>query len=292
MIVTLTYIMKPGLSPRPCLQSLRSIASTIFLSYGTLMPTPKERVLFYNFMNQRRLRYADHILTISRFIRQEICNVLMLPESAVSAVPLAAAHTFYPRSAQRIKATKDHFNVSGKYLLFVGSLEPRKNLPVLIQAAKKCDTTLPLILVGWEAWGDKSWIRTIKASGMDKRVVFTGHVDDETLACLYSGASALVYPSLYEGFGLPILEAMACACPVICSDTTSMPEVSGEAAIRINPTDVDDLAAAIDLLASDQSSGNSYRAKGLERSTRFSWRRTAEETRAVFETVAVETTSK
>ena len=142
---------------------------------------------------------------------------------------------------------RKQYNLTGEYLLFVGSLEPRKNLPLLIQAMQLCNTNISLLIVGWEGWGDKSWMQTIRESGLTQRIILTGYVDDETLACLYSGASAFVYPSLYEGFGLPILEAMACGCPVICSDVASMPEVAGDAAIRIDPASAEDLAAAIDL---------------------------------------------
>jgi len=145
-----------------------------------------------------------------------------------------------------------------------------------------CKTDIPLVIAGWEGWGDKSWRDTIQGAGLEKRIVFTGYVDDETLACLYSGATAFVYPSLYEGFGLPILEAMSCGCPVICSNVSSMPEVAGKAAILISPFDAEDLAFAIDIVSGDQDMRCQLIQKGLERAAEFSWRRTAELTRDVF----------
>jgi len=159
-------------------------------------------------------------------------------------------------------------------------------LPLLIQAMRRCNPNISLLLVGWQGWGDKSWMQTIHESGLAQRIILTGYVDDETLACLYSGASAFVYPSLYEGFGLPILEAMACGCPVICSDVASMPEVAGEAAIRIDPAGIDDLTAAIDLLSGDQHERQRLIARGFARAADFTWKRTAEKTLEVFQKTA------
>ena len=247
---------------------------------------PKERVWFYDFMGRRRLRFANHILTISEFIRQEICNTFALSPSNVSAVPLAPASHFKPRSAEKIDQVRKKYNLTAGYLLFVGSLEPRKNLPLLIQAMQRCNPDISLLIVGWEGWGDKSWKQTIRESGLEKRIILTGYVDDETLACLYSGASAFVYPSLYEGFGLPILEAMACGCPVICSDVASMPEVAGDAAIRIDPACIWDLTAAIDLLSVDQNARQRLISSGFARAVEFTWKRTAEKTREVFQKIA------
>ncbi len=247
---------------------------------------PKERVWFYDFMGRRRLRFASHILTISEFIRQEICDTFALSPSNVSAVHLAPASHFHPRSAEKIDQVRKRYGLTGGYLLFVGSLEPRKNLPLLIQAMQRCNTNISLLIVGWEGWGDKSWMQTIRESGLSHRIILTGYVDDETLACLYSGASAFVYPSLYEGFGLPILEAMACGCPVICSDVASMPEVAGDAAIRIDPGSIGDLTEAIDLLTKDQNARQRLIAGGFARAAEFTWKRTAEKTLEVFQKIA------
>ncbi|MFH1155349.1 MAG: glycosyltransferase family 1 protein [Pseudomonadota bacterium] len=246
---------------------------------------PRERVWFYEFMNPRRLRFANHILTLSDFIRQEICSTFLLPASKVSAIPLAPANHFFPRSAEQIAKAAGKFKITGGYLIFVGSLEPRKNLPVLIQAIKRCKTDKPLLLVGWEGWGDKSWMQTIRESGLSQRIILSGYVDDENLACLYSGATALVYPSLYEGFGLPVLEAMACGCPVICSKTSSLPEVTGDAALLIDPQRPDELADAIDRVAADPSLRLSMAQKGQVQAGLFSWRETARKTLNVFETL-------
>jgi alpha-1,3-rhamnosyl/mannosyltransferase len=243
---------------------------------------PPDRVWFYELFRKRRMRYAAHILTVSEFIRNEICEVLSVPPEKVTAIPEAAAPHFWPRSSESVERVRNIHALPREYLLFVGSLEPRKNLPILIQALRRCRSDIPLVLAGWEGWGEKSWMETIQGMGLEKRIVFTGYVDDETLACLYSGATAFVYPSLYEGFGLPILEAMSCGCPVICSNTASMPEVAGNAAVLIDPCDAEELAVAIDTLTGDRDMRYAQIQKGLSRAAEFSWRRTAELTRDVF----------
>jgi glycosyltransferase involved in cell wall biosynthesis len=170
--------------------------------------------------------------------------------------------------------------------LFVGTLEPRKNLSLLIRALTISKTKIPLILAGWQGWGDKKWKQLIADPKLHRRIFFAGHVDDETLACLYTGASAFVFPSLYEGFGLPILEAMACGCPVICSNAASLPEVAGDAAFQLDPTDAEGLAHALDSVLTDSTLRRSMIQKGIERAQQFSWKETAAKTLEVFTRVA------
>jgi glycosyltransferase involved in cell wall biosynthesis len=243
---------------------------------------PRDRVWFYEFFRKRRMCYASHILTVSEFIRNEICEILSIFPEQVTVVPEASAPQFWPRPLEAIQQVRRSFFLPHEYLLFVGSQEPRKNLPLLVQALCCCRTDIPVVIAGWEGWGDKSWMEKIQGSGLEKRIVFTGFVDDETLACLYSGATAFVYPSFYEGFGLPILEAMSCGCPVICSNVASMPEVAGNAAYLINPCDAEELAFAIDLMAGNKDARLLQIQKGLCRAAEFTWRRTAEQTREVF----------
>ncbi len=246
---------------------------------------PRERVWFHDFFFPRRIAYATHILTISDFIRQEASLALHIPASRISAVHLAPSSDFYPRQADRIQRVRERFEIPESYLLFVGSLEPRKNLALLMQALPRCHARIPLVLAGWEGWGDKDWLRSVSGFAPEKRIILTGYVDDETLACLYSGATAFIYPSLYEGFGLPILEAMACGCPVICSNVASMPEVAGDAAIQMDPSRIDELATAIDLLTGNKDIRRSLIGKGLARAAGFTWKRTADKTLEVFQKV-------
>lgn len=246
---------------------------------------PRERVWFFEFFLKRRLPYATHILTISEFIRQEIIEEFELPPSMVSAVPLAADPLFGPRTAEQVSKVLRRYKLPGAYLLFVGTLEPRKNIDVLIAALQAGTVDIPLVLVGWQGWGDKGWMEKISKAGLAGRVHIIGHVPDEDLVAIYNGATALVYPSLYEGFGLPILEAMACGCPVICSNAASMPEVAGNAALLIDPADSEELAANIEIVAHDNNKRAEMIGQGHKQAAKFSWERTAAETLDVFKKV-------
>lgn len=246
---------------------------------------PRERVWFFRFWKHRRLSRATHILTLSDYMRDEISCVLQWPQEKITAVPLAPAEHFAPRNPEAVASVRKRLGLPNHYLLFVGSLEPRKNIGLAVQALHRCRSDMPLVLAGWEAWGDKTWLETVPTGRRQPKIFRLGYVDDETLACLYSGATALIYPSLYEGFGLPILEAMACGCPVICSNKSSMPEVAGAAARLIDPGNPDDLAAAIDEVTGCPEYRQDLIHRGYARAAAFSWTRTAQETQAVFSAV-------
>lgn len=247
---------------------------------------PRERRWFFDLFFKRRLPYASHILTISEYVRNEIIDETGLPPHLVTAIPLAADPIFSPRKKSEVAEVLRRRGWPEEYILFVGTLEPRKNLSSLIRALTIAETKIPLILAGWQGWGDKEWMRLINDQKLQRRVFFTGHVDEETLACLYTGASAFVFPSLYEGFGLPILESMACGCPVVCSNAASLPEVAGKAALQVNPTDAEGLAHALDIVLTDSKLRQSMIHQGIERAARFSWKETAVKTLEVFNQVA------
>jgi alpha-1,3-rhamnosyl/mannosyltransferase len=249
---------------------------------------PKDRVWLFECFIKTRLRHAVHILTISEFIRREIMDELNVQPAMVTAVPLAPDPLFVPCSDDLVKEVKYKYHLPESYLLFVGSLEPRKNIDFLIDALTLSDTDIPLVLAGWQGWGKKDWIGKIKSRNLKNRIYVTGHIPDHDLRAVYTGAMALVYPSLYEGFGLPILEAMACNCPVICSNTASMPEVAGDAAILIDPTRRDELAQAIENMVHDTEMRNDFVKKGAQQAAGFTWYDTAEKTRDIFKMAAGE----
>lgn len=269
------------------LTSIPTVYSIYDLSLRRCSEThPRERVWFFEYFIKTRLKYARHILTISEFIKQEIIEEFKAPPSMVTAVPLAPDPLFGLCSADIIKKIKTKYNLPETYLLFVSSLEPRKNIDLLIKALQTANTDIPLVLVGWHGWGDKKWLEKIKKTDLKKRIYITGHVPDHDLKAIYNGAQALVYPSLYEGFGLPILEAMTCGCPVICSNTASMPEVAGDAAILINPVKSDDLALAIETIVHDTDRRNDLVKKGAKQASCFTWEKTARQTLEVFKMAA------
>jgi len=246
---------------------------------------PRSRVWFSDVFFNRRMKYADHIVTISEFVRSEICEELHVDPKKVTAIPLAPCPFFFPREKEQAGAVVEAMGLPKEYILFVGTLEPRKNLSRLFQALSVCKNDIPIVLTGWEGWGDHVEFKKNRINGFQNGIFTTGHVNEETLACLYSNALALVFPSIYEGFGLPVIEAMACGCPVICSDAASLPEVAGDAAIYIDPTQREDLAAAMDRVVGDAALRENLTRKGLSRSAQFSWKRTAKQTLQVFKSV-------
>jgi alpha-1,3-rhamnosyl/mannosyltransferase len=247
---------------------------------------PRERVWMFEYFIRTLLRYARHILTISDFVRQEIMEEFNVPGHMVSSVPLAPDPVFAPCSMESVTDVRRRFHLPEQYLLFVSSLEPRKNIDLLIDALAGARTDIPLVLAGWHGWGDKAWLQKIDAAGLKGRIRLIGHVPDPDLAAVYTGATALVYPSFYEGFGLPILEAMACGCPVICSRAASMPEAGGDAALYIDPLNVDSLVHAIEVLTPDTGLQQRLKRAGFARAEQFSWENTARKTVDIFRRVS------
>jgi|GEM_PF-232592 alpha-1,3-rhamnosyl/mannosyltransferase len=254
---------------------------------------PRERVWFFKAFRKGRMPFASRIITISHFIKGEICSILKVPPDKIDVIHLAPAPSFYRRSPGRVESALRRLSLPGDFLLFVGSLEPRKNLPMLIAAMKRARTDLPLVLAGWEGWGDKGWLRELKVPRLKDRIFFAGHVTEEDLACLYSAATALVYPSLYEGFGLPVLEAMACGCPVICSNAASLPEVAGDAAVFFKSDRIEELVQEIDCIAMSDGIKSRIAASGKSRAENFNWNKAAIRTLELFkDTVASKPQSK
>ena len=174
------------------------------------------------------------------------------------------------------------------YVLNVGTLEPRKNLDGLLRAfaqAKKSGVPHTLVIAGARGWGDSRLAPLLRELGIAGSVIFTGFVEDEDLPYLYAGADFFVYPSFYEGFGIPVLEAMACGTPVIASNTSSIPEVAGDAALLVDPHSDAELSASILRLAGDERLRQELRERGLSRAALFSWEKTVNETLKVYENV-------
>jgi glycosyltransferase involved in cell wall biosynthesis len=234
------------------------------------------------------IRRAARVLTLSESSRQDILRLYRLPPGRVLVSPAAEGPQYRPQPPEAIARVRAAYDLPERYVLAVGNVQPRKNLPRLIAAFAASAPEVPdthLVLVGRSAWRGSEVEATVARLGLGERVRFTGYVPDADLPALYSGAACFCYPSLYEGFGLPPLEAMACGTPTITSNVSSLPEVVGDAAITVDPTSVPDLTAALRRLLPDPAARQQYRACGLQQAARFSWDRTARDTRAVYDAV-------
>lgn len=248
---------------------------------------PKDRVEFFRRNFWKRIRRADGIVVISDFVKQSAIE-FGLPAENLRTIHLGVDGEFFRvMERDRLLATKMKFNLPDSFILFVGSIEPRKNLLRLLHAYLSLDSRLrkemKLVLVGFKGWGNQEVMDLLNRAKDD--VLYTGYVSESELGEIYNLATLFAYPSLYEGFGLPALEAMACGCPVVASNVTSLPEVCGDAALLIDPLDETSLADALGRLAVDESRRSALRKKGLERAALFSWEKSAREHLRVFQDV-------
>lgn len=238
-------------------------------------------------------RRAARILALSEHTRRDIIETYGINEDHVKAIPLAAPDHFAPvHDTEELQRVRHNYGIDGEYILSVGSIQPRKNLARLIKAYASLrgdgsvDKLPQLVLAGKCAWLYDETLRALDNSGAKEAVVLTGYVPEGDLPALYSGALCFVYPSYFEGFGLPPLEAMKCGAPVIVGDRTSLPEVVGEAALMVDPFDVEAIGAAIKRVIKDSDLRKELSVKGQERANTFNWLETARRTLAVYKQVA------
>ena len=246
---------------------------------------PAHRRLAHHIALGRTLRAADRVITDSQAVRAEVIADLGVPPEKVAAVPLAPALGFHPREPAGLKPILDRWDLApGGYLLFAGAIEPRKNLLRLLAAVvalRERRGVPPLMLAGPPGWRNHEIHGGIGAASPHVR--YLGHVRRDELTALMAGCAALVLPSLYEGFGLPVLEAMASGVPVVTSRGGALEEVAGDAAILVDPLDVEAIAAGIEKVLDDTSLQEALMRKGLARAAQFSWERTAKGTLGVYE---------
>ncbi|HEX8845320.1 MAG TPA: glycosyltransferase family 1 protein [Pyrinomonadaceae bacterium] len=232
-------------------------------------------------------RSATRIITPSESVRREVSEVLRIKPSKIVAIPEAPREVFRPVPVAETVELRRRLKVEDEFILFVGTIEPRKNLPTLIRAFEEISRSTArrpqLVIAGREGWLTGELFSQVKKSGLEDRLRFTGYLTDQELCALYSSCSAFVYPSLYEGFGLPPLEAMACGAPVITSRIPSITETVGtEAARLVPPTDIYELARSIVELLSDESARQRLSSAGQRRAAEFSWEKTARATLEVY----------
>ena len=230
---------------------------------------------------KRSIRQADVIVTISKFSKEQIVRHFGTEPDKIVVIPCAAdMEKFHPYSAEEVAAAAGKYDLPDRYFMYLGTLEPRKNIPNLIKAysiAKSREERLPkMVIAGGKGWLYGDIFESVRKYSLEEDIIFPGYIDDADVPRLMSGAVAFCFPSLYEGFGMPPLEAMACGTPVITSDCTSLPEVVGEAAVLVDPLSAKDIADALIKVSSDEAVRRKMSEEGLRRCREFSWEKNAD----------------
>ena len=279
---------EPNYVPRPF---RGATVTTIFDMSYVLFPLyhPWKRVQMLKFY-EKRMRGADRIITASQSAKVEIMDLLKVPEDKIVVTPLGVSTGFSPikENEALFQTVRKKYNLPEQFLLYVGTIEPRKNIERLIEAfgianERLGKTDVGLVLAGGTGWLNGPIYSRVQKLNLQNDVTFTGYVSEEDLPILYNMALAFVYPSLYEGFGLPPLEAMACGVPVITSKVSSLPEVVKDAGLLIDPYNVDELSDAIFRVVSSTELRKSLSDKGIKQAALFTWEKCAQETLTVYE---------
>lgn len=256
-----------------------------------LFPEHQKR-LNYWFLNAAMplfCRRAGAIITVSQNSKRDIITHYGLDPGKIAVVYEAAGPQFRPVGTAGVQQVRQRYGLPERYVIHVGTIEPRKNLVGLIEALQKLrdeGMILPLVLVGAKGWLYTPFFRRLEQLAVRDSVRQLGYVPSEDLPGLYSGATVATVPSFYEGFGLPVLEAMACGTPVVSSSASCLPEFGGDAALYVSPTEVEALASAIRKVWTDCDLQAEMRHQGLQQAARFSWEQAAEQTLEVYRSVA------
>ncbi len=237
----------------------------------------------------RVARSADMIITDSETVKRQISDHLNIPGEKIAVIPLAPRPVFKRLDHQQTIEPRQRLKTEDEFILYVGTIEPRKNLQTLVHAFAEILRTsgrkIQLVIAGRQGWLMDEFFSSIQMSGLEERVCFTGYLTDEDLCALYSSCSVFVYPSLYEGFGLPPLEAMACGAPVVTSDIPVIKESVGEAAVLVDPNSVNELRHAILSVLESRELSERLAKSGIDQAGKFTWEKTAAQTLEVYRQV-------
>ncbi|HEX9372916.1 MAG TPA: glycosyltransferase family 1 protein [Roseiflexaceae bacterium] len=273
----------PLFCPTPSVITIHDLA---FLSF----PQTFRRVnrAYLTWATRVSVRRAARILAVSEATKREIVRLLCVPPEKIVVTYDACDARFVPPDPAELAAFRRRAGLPERFILFLGTLEPRKNLPTLLDAYTRIasSTDAPLIIGGGKGWLYDEIFAKAESLDLGDRVRFVGYVDQADQPLWYAAATVFAFPSLYEGFGMPLLEAMACGTPVVSSRSSSLPEVVGDAGLLVPPTDADALGAALLRLLGDSDLRAELRERGLRQARRFSWRETAERTLAAYEDAA------
>jgi glycosyltransferase involved in cell wall biosynthesis len=243
----------------------------------------RARFLLGRWLERRALRRARGLLAISDYTRRDLVHLLEIPAERIVVTPLGVDRGLRPANPTEVAGLCRRYQLTAGYLLYVGGIDPRKNIPFLFEVMRALVAARPeteLVLAG-RYRDDPNFpeiVSEVQNLGLERVVRLVGHIPEEELSALYSGAALFVYPSLYEGFGLPPLEAMACGTPVVAADRTALPEVLGHAAVLADPEDVGEFSEALLALLDHPERRRELREEGIRRAERFTWEATARAT--------------
>ncbi|MCP4415822.1 MAG: glycosyltransferase family 4 protein [Chloroflexi bacterium] len=244
--------------------------------------------LYLSSQTRRSCRRAKRIITISESSRQDVHRFFNVPLNQIDVVVPGVDSVYRPLANKEVVAFKAKQGVE-RFVLHVGTLQPRKNIPILIEAfAQLDDSELNLVLVGGKGWLYDDIFGQVRALGLTERVIFTGYVADEALPLWYNAAELLVFPSLYEGFGMPVVESMACGTPVIAANSSSVPEAVGKAGLLFEPNDMQTLVKQMTAVLSNADLQYKLQQQGLHHAQTFSWERAGRETAVVYRRAMLE----
>jgi glycosyltransferase involved in cell wall biosynthesis len=271
----------PLLSPCP---SVVTIYDLSFLLYPQSFKRSKR--FYLGLFTRLSARRARRIIAISKSTKRDVVRLLGVPPGKVEVVYCGIDEVFRPLTEDQVDAFRSKRGLPERFILFVGTIEPRKNVTRLIEAFANLQTcrlkNLKLVIGGAKGWFYEDAFARVEELGLEGEVMFPGYIPVSELPLWYNAAKLFVYPSLYEGFGLPLLEAMACGTPVVAANTSSLPEVVGKAGLTVDPLDVEGLAEAMRRALSDKDLRQEMRERGLKKAKGFSWTKTARETVQVY----------
>lgn len=279
------FVPLPELKSKKCVVTIHDFS---FLHHPEWHPA--ERIQYFEKHFLTNLSRADRILTDSAFVRDEAVGKFGLDPDKVRVVHAGCDHgLFAPQPEEAVLQVRDKYSLGRPYFLYVGTIEPRKNLLQLLEVFERFSTGQhgepQLVLCGHQGWSNHEVLRQFERLSQREVIRFLGHVPSADLPPLYSGAIALAYPSLYEGFGLPVVEAMACGCPTLCSRTASLPEVGGEAPVYVDPGEGESILQGLRRLQEEPALRQRCREVGLAQAQKFSWEKTAREVLSHFSEV-------
>lgn len=276
----------PFIKPCPAVVTVYDLS---FLHFPEQFPALQRWYL--SSQTKRSCRAAKRVITISESSRQDVHTFFGVPLSQIEVVVPGVNGRYHPLPSAQITAFRQKHNLPERFILHVGTLQPRKNIPILLAAlAKLPDKTIPLVLAGGKGWLYDDIFAQIEALGLVDRVIFPGYVADEELPSWYNAATLFAFPSVYEGFGMPVVEAMACGTPVVASNASSIPEAVGEAGLLFDTQDAAQLAERMASVLGDSALWATMRVAGLQHAKTFSWEAAGRKTAVIYRQILNEAT--